>query len=491
MNTIVTRFPPSPTGYLHIGGLRTALYNWLYARKHGGTFVLRIEDTDRERLVPGAVESLIRALDAVGLDYDEGPVLDSGGKLAEKGTHGPYIQSQRKALHEEHARVLLEKGMAYRCFCSKERLDALRKQQELAKRNTKYDRHCASLSPQEIEQKMSAGEPSVIRLKIPAGKTAFDDAIRGRIEIDTQELDDQVLVKSDGFPTYHLANVVDDHLMEVTHVIRGEEWISSAPKHVILYQAFGWDVPVFAHLPLILNADRSKLSKRQGDVAVEDYLEKGYLPEALVNFVALMGFNPSGDKEIYTREELMNGFDLPKVNKSGAVFNLEKLDWMNGQYIRAKSPAELAALCVPFLERAGKRVDPDLLQKMCSIERERMTKLSDIVEAVDSFLVLSGYEASLLVWKKSDQADALKNLQAIRTRIGSLSENDFAASAMVEGAILKYIEENGLQKGNVLWPLRVALSGRSASPSPFELAWVLGKQETVDRLSRAIALLSA
>lgn len=492
MSKIVTRFPPSPTGYLHIGGLRTALYNWLFARKHGGTFVLRIEDTDRERYVPGAVEALIKALAVCGLDYDEGPMLDADGNVFEKGQNGPYIQSLRKDIHLEHANVLLERGHAYRCFCSKERLDSLRKQQELAKLTTKYDRHCANLPTEEVEQKMSAGEPHVIRLKVPEGKTIIDDAIRGRIEIDNGEVDDQVLMKSDGFPTYHLANVVDDHLMGVTHVIRGEEWISSVPKHVMLYQAFGWDLPVFAHLPLILNADRSKLSKRQGDVAVEDYLAKGYLPEALLNFVALIGFNPSGEQELYSREELMAGFELDKVNSAGGVFNVEKLDWMNARYIRRETPDALMALCRPFLDAAGKGTTPsDTLLKICTVERERLVTLSGIVEAVESFATLPEYESGMLVWKKSDTADAFRNLKGIHGHLESLPDEDYASVALLEAAIKRYIGAQGLQNGNVLWPMRVGLSGRSASPSPFEYAWVLGKEETLRRLKKAVDRLNA
>lgn len=501
---VVTRFPPSPTGYLHVGGLRTALYNWLYARKHGGKFVLRIEDTDRERLVPGATEALIRALAACGIDYDEGPKLDPSGKLFEEGPNGPYVQSLRKEIHLEHAEILLGKGLAYRCFCSKDRLDSLRKQQELSKLNTKYDRHCSNLSKEEVEQKMSSGEPHVIRLKVPAGKTVIEDAIRGRIEIDNSEVDDQVLIKSDGYPTYHLANVVDDHMMGVTHVIRGEEWISSVPKHVMLYEAFGWTVPTFAHLPLILNPDRSKLSKRQGDVAVEDYLAKGYLPEALVNFVALIGFNPSGEQELYSREELMAGFELGKVNSAGGVFNVEKLDWMNAQYIRRKSPEELAALCRPFLEAAGLArrqgeataegkgsVPPELLLKVCAVERERLVTLAGITDAVESFATLPEYESGMLVWKKADAADALKNLDGVRAHLEAVPEAEFASVALLEAAVKRYIEANGLGNGNALWPMRVALSGRSASPSPFEYAWVLGKEETLRRLRKAVDRLAA
>ena len=346
---IKTRFPPSPTGYLHIGSLRTALYNYLFAKKYGGIFLLRIEDTDRERYVEGAVESLIQTLDRVGLICDEGPVLVNG-VLSEKGDYGPYTQSNRLDTYQKYAHQLLEQGSAYRCFCSKERLEKLRSDQQLAKLPTKYDRACLRLDSTEVQHRLNNNEPFVIRLLIPEGETTFKDEIRGMITIQNSEIDDQILLKTDGFPTYHLAVVVDDHLMGVTHIIRGEEWISSVPKHVLLYHVLNFPLPSFAHLPLILNPDKSKLSKRQGDVAVEDYLKKGYLPEALINFVALLGFNPSGDREIYTVKELIESFDLTRVNKSGAVFDITKLNWMNKQYIRSLEPKRLMDLAEPFFK---------------------------------------------------------------------------------------------------------------------------------------------
>ncbi len=486
--TVKTRFAPSPTGYLHIGGLRTALYNYLFAKKFGGTFMLRIEDTDRTRYVPGAVEGMIRTLTSMGLMYDEGPILE-GEMIVQKGKNGPYIQSERLDIYKEHARVLLEKGSAYYCFCSSDRLDSLRKQQEIAKLPTKYDRACLRLTPEEIASKLSANEPFVLRMRIPEGVTTFDDLIRGTITINNTEVDDQVLMKSDGFPTYHLANVVDDHLMETTHVIRGDEWLSSVPKHVHLYQAFGWKVPIFAHLPLLLNPDRSKLSKRQGDVSVEDFLAKGYLKEALINFVALLGFNPKGDQEIYSIEELISLFELEKVNPSGAVFNVEKLNWFNGQYLRTKSPSEIATLAKPFLEAAGKSVPDALLEKVCRVEQERLVLLGDIVEKIDLFVELKPYDTSLLVWKKADKADADLQLANLLPVLATLPDDTFASIELIDAAIRRYIEENKLQNGNVLWPLRVALSGQSASPNPFELAWVFGKEETLRRIQFALDLL--
>ena len=335
MNLVRVRFAPSPTGYLHVGGLRTALYNYLFARKNNGKFILRIEDTDRNRYVEGAVEKLISSLKWCGLEYDEGPDVE--------GQYGPYMQSERLALYKQHAQQLVDAGKAYYCFCTPERLEALREDQQRRKLpQAKYNKLCLSLSKKEIDEKLSSGIQHVIRLNVePDQKIIFDDIIRGKIEFESNNVDDQVLIKGDGYPTYHLANVVDDHLMEISHVIRGEEWLSSTPKHVLLYNFFGWEKPHFAHLPLLLNPDRSKLSKRQGDVAVEDYRDKGYLKDALVNFVALLGWNAGDDQEFYYIDELIQKFSLEKVNKSGAVFDLEKLNWLNAEHLRKKSNDEL------------------------------------------------------------------------------------------------------------------------------------------------------
>jgi len=442
---------------------------------------LRVEDTDRTRFVPGATESLIRTLKLMGLEADEGPTL-----AGEVGEYGPYIQSERTVIYQEHARALLEKGSAYYCFCSEERLTTKRQEQELAKLPTRYDRTCLNLTPEEIENKLAAGEKYVIRMRIPEGVTEFDDLVRGHVKFENTDIDDQVLLKSDSFPTYHLANVVDDHMMEISHVIRAEEWLSSTPKHVILYKAFGWTPPTFAHLPLILNADRSKLSKRQGDVAVEDYLKKGYLPEALNNFIALCGFNPKADQEIYSMQELIDLFEIEKVNKSGAVFDIEKLKWMNSQYIHKLSVDDLTTLCSPYLVEADRTIAPELLTKICTVERERLVLLADIVEKVDSYQKLSDYAAEILVWKKSSREEALEQLQKIIPFIETLN---LTSVELIEKAIREYIVSNNLQNGAVLWPLRAALSGSATSPSPFELIWVLGKDETLARINHAIKLL--
>ncbi|MBI4257172.1 glutamate--tRNA ligase [Candidatus Uhrbacteria bacterium] len=486
---IKTRFPPSPTGFLHVGSLRTALYNYLFAKKHGGTFLVRVEDTDRERLVEGAVESLIRTLETVGITYDEGPILIDG-KLSEKGSNGPYTQSQRLPIYAEHAQKLVEQGSAYYCFCSKERLEELRSQQQIAKLQTKYDRQCLKLDHEEISRRLEAGESHVIRLLIPDGETTFQDEIRGSITISNSEIDDQVLMKADSFPTYHLAVVVDDHLMGVTHIIRGEEWISSVPKHVILYHAFGFPMPSFAHLPLILNADKSKLSKRQGDVAVEDYLTKGYLPEALVNFIALLGFNPSGDREIYTVKELVEAFELSKVNKSGAVFDRLKLDWMNGQYIRSSDSVRLFELAHPYFGAASTLPD-EQKKKILEVEKERLVTLKDLEERVEMFVRLPEYPATELVWKKADAQDATLHLTNLLKLIESADVSVFEKRELIEEVIKKYIRDNGYQNGNVLWPLRVALSGQRQSAGPFELLWVLGREEGIVRIQTGIYKLTS
>ncbi|MBT5807728.1 glutamate--tRNA ligase [Candidatus Uhrbacteria bacterium] len=488
--SIKTRFPPSPTGYLHIGSLRTALYNYLLAKKLGGTFLLRVEDTDQSRLVEGAVENLLTTLKVAGINHDEGPVLNEDGSITSVGDNGPYVQSERLDIYKEHAQKLLDGGHAYYCFCSKERLDEVRKQQQIAKMQTKYDRKCVGLDQAEALKRIEAGESYVVRLQIPDGETTFADEVRGSITISNSEIDDQVLVKADGFPTYHLAVVVDDHLMGVTHVVRGEEWISSVPKHVVLYNAFNFTLPVFAHLPLILNPDKSKLSKRQGDVAVEDFLKKGYLPEALNNFVALLGFNPSGDQEVYSMQELIDAFDLKKINKSGAIFDPVKLGWMNGVYIKAMDHDELVKKTQNIFDEAGESVDSELLSKMLVVEKERLTVLNEMLERTQMYTTTPEYDDEILVWKKSDKADALKQLTDVLVVIESIDDATFSKKELIEEVVKEYISSNELSNGNVLWPMRVALSGQKNSPGPFDMAWVLGKEEAVARLTTAVEKLS-
>ncbi len=484
-----TRFAPSPTGYLHVGGYRTALYAYYVARQNGGDFLLRIEDTDQDREVPGAAEALVRVFGRMGIAFDEGPVLNAAGKLEEKGKKGPYIQSKRLDLYKAHAARLVETGHAYRCFCTKERLDEMRKIQEASKLPMKYDRKCLAIPAEESAARAAVGEPHVVRVRMPDdGVTETKDVIRGTVRFPNQDQEDFVALKTDGFPTYHLASVVDDHLMEISHVIRAEEWLSSLPKHYRLYDAFGWEKPSFAHLPLILNPDKSKLSKRQGDVSVEDYLAKGYLPEALENFLSLIGYNPKGDQEIYAREEMIRLFDLSKVNSAGGVFSLEKLDWMNQQYIQKKSPAELADLCGPFLTQP---MDRALLEKLCAVERGRLVKLTDINASAESFRHLPTFDASLLVWKKADAEDAVRSLQFMAKFFDEQPADAFDQQKDLETRALAHIAANGLKNGNVLWPTRVALSGRAQSPGPFDYAFVLGKEETLRRLDAALKLLAA
>lgn len=484
---IRVRFAPSPTGFLHVGSLRTALYNFLFARQNNGDFILRIEDTDRARLVEGAVEGLLKILTTVGMDWDEGPMLND----KEKGKFSPYIQSQRTEIYEKYAAELIKKGHAYHCFCSAERLEKLRETQQANKLPTMYDGLCRGLDKSVIAKNLKENQPHVIRLAMPKeGATKFNDIVRGAVSFENKLIDDQVLVKSDGFPTYHLANVVDDHLMEITDVIRGEEWLSSTPKHIVLYDAFGWIAPRFAHIPLLLNPDKSKLSKRQGDVAVEDYLKKGYLPEALLNFVALLGWNPGTEQEIFSLPELIKAFDISKVQKAGAVFNLEKLDWMNGEYIKKIPVNELTKKCLPYLQESDYNLDKigkEKLEKIVRLEQGRMKKLIDLPPAVEFFFKEPKYDAKILIWKKSNQETICNRLKILikfyDTYAGEWLEQG------IEQATLGLIEKENLANGPTLWPMRVALSGREASPGSFAIAGILGKEETIKRLKTAVSLL--
>ncbi len=484
------RFAPSPTGRMHIGNFRSALYNYLFARKHGGVFYVRIEDTDRARLVEKGIEGILGTLAHMNLSYDEGPFLNEDGTIDQRGSKGPYIQSERLEIYRTHLNQLLEHGEAYPCFCTSERLEELRATQEAAKLPTGYDRHCRNLDRAEAERRIEAGERVVYRAKMPLeGETSFEDAVRGNVSFKNALLDDYVLLKSDGFPTYHLANVIDDHLMETSHVIRGEEWLPSTPKHVLLYKAFGWTPPQFAHMPLLLNPDRSKLSKRQGDVAVEDYLDKGYLPEALINFVALLGWSPSDEKEIYTIEELTKAFELKDVNPAGAVFNHEKLDWLNGKYLRAMPLERLAERARPFFEAAKISTEAfshEELGRLLSLERERVKTLSELPEAVSFLLAdVPEYPPEHLCWKTQPVAEALERLEAVHGVLVELDEPDFTVESL-DTRIKALISTHGWGNGDTLWPLRVAMSGREKSPSPFEIMAVLGKMKVIRRLEAAI-----
>ncbi len=480
-----TRLAPSPTGYIHIGTLRTALFDYFLARQTGGQFVVRIEDTDRERLVEGATESILATFVQLGIEHDEGPILGEGGKISQKGKFGPYVQSERLDIYKKYIDQLVGQGDAYPCFCSKERLDEMRAEQRATKQTPKYDRACLELSEEEKARKLDGGEAHVIRLKIPSGETAFDDIIRGTVKVKNSDIDDQVILKSDGFPTYHLAVVVDDQLMKISHVIRGEEWISSTPKHVILMKMLGFSAPKFAHVPLLLNPDKTKLSKRQGDVAVEDYLKRGYLPKALINFVATLGYNPKSDQELYELDELVKLFDLSKVNKSGAVMNIEKLDWMNNHYMRELSIDELAEAARAFVQA---NVDDNKIRRALKVEVERANRLDELQERIDPYLDQPGYDAAMLTWKKSDAGDAKQQLENLQVFIADMPDKAFKTPESIEKALREYIEKNDLDNGSVLWPLRVALSGLKKSASPFEFLWALGKEEGLERIKHSIKL---
>lgn len=479
------RFAPSPTGFLHVGGLRTALYGYLYARQNKGVFFLRVEDTDQSRYVEGAVESLLYAIAGMGLDWDEGPYLKKDNTVGEKGDFGPYFQSKRLDIYKKQAEELIKNNHAYYCFCSSERLEKLRKTQEINKQPTMYDGLCRNLIPVEVKKKLSAGEPHVVRLAMPkTGTTKLNDLVRGEVEFENKLIDDQVLIKSDGFPTYHLAHAVDDHLMETNPVIRGEEWLSSTPKHLQLFKAFGWTAPDYAHIPLLLNPDKSKLSKRQGDVAVEDYLKKGYLPEALLNFVALLGWNPGTEKEVFSLAELVKDFSLTKVQKSGAIFNVEKLDWLNSEYIKKTPLKELVKLCQPYLKEAGLTSETLPIDKIVKLEQERMKKLSDLPQAVEFFFKLSDYAGGMLVWRKSDQATTVERLE--RLRLFYDTWQGVWSKEAIEKKTMELIKKENLDNGTTLWPMRVALSGLEKSPGPFDLADILGQEETLNSLKSAL-----
>lgn len=486
---IRVRFAPSPTGYLHIGGLRTALYNFLYAKKHGGDYFLRIEDTDQKRMVPGAVEKLIKSLEWAKIEHNEGIFLDKKGKACERGKYGPYIQSKRIKIYQRYARDLAEKRKAYYCFCSPKRLEELRKKQEGLKLAPAYDKYCLrEVGKEEAKKRISNGEKYVIRFDVPeTEETEFHDAVRGKIKFANKNLDDFVILKSDGFPTYHLAHAVDDHLMETSLILRGEEWLSSTPKHILLYEAFGWEPPEYGHLCVILNkATKKKLSKRDGDVGVEDFIKKGYLPEAVVNFIALLGWNPKTERELFTLKELAEEFDIKKLNKAGAIFDTEKLDWMNGVYIRRKSLNKLVELCRPYLAKYGKKMSDEYLKKIVIIEKERMKKLADVAENVDIYFAEPKYKKELLFWKKMTEKELLSSLQKSWETVGKMRRADWSVEK-IKNKLINVADPKS--KGELLWPLRVALTGKEKSPSPFEVAWVIGREKTVARIKAAILLL--
>lgn len=490
--SIRVRFAPSPTGSLHIGGLRTALYNELLANRHGGDFILRIEDTDQARFVEGGIENICRSLKDVGIIPNEGVWIQDDGTVFERGSRGPYLQSKRKSKHLEYAMELMKMDKAYYCFCSSDRLDDLRKTQQLNKKPTMYDGKCRTIAPAAALERVEAGEPYVIRLKLPKnGSVSVWDAVRDEVTFEWKLIDDQVIIKSDGFPTYHLAAICDDHDMEITHVLRGEEWLSSTPKHLFIFDAFGWTPPKYAHLPLLLNKDRSKLSKRQGDVAVEDYLKNGYLPETLINFVALLGWNPSSDKEIYSHNELVEAFDLAKINRSGAIFNIEKLIWMNEYYIKNMPLKRYLELTRPFVQ--DKTNDVAFMDRCLLLVRDRLRFPQEVIEHTESFFTPAfDFSNVSIAWKTQSPQEALERLQGVRDLVAGLSDEDLTktvAPMELETRIKHFIQEKKWGNGDTLWPLRVALSGSERSPTPFELLHIYGKERSLKRIDEALASL--
>ena len=477
--TIRTRFAPSPTGFLHIGSVRTVLFDYLLAKKYHGQIVLRIEDTDTKRRVEGAVEKLLEDLDWLGLEFDEGP--------HKGGPYGPYVQTERLDIYQKYIKRLVEKGAAYYCFCSKERLDQLRQKQAAQKQPPRYDGHCRHLTKEEVEARIKKGEKFVIRQKMPRqGKTVCRDELRGEIEFANQELDDHVLMKSNGIPTYQLANVVDDHLMKITHVIRGAEWISSLPKNILLYQSFGWEPPKFIHIPLTLNKEGGKLSKRQGDVAVSDYREKGYLPEALLNYSALLGWHSKDDREIFTLEELVKEFSLEGLNVSQAVFDIQKLRWLNGEHLRRKTEEEFHRLAQPYYQKLPRQFDWLVISKLL---HQRIEVLGEIPETLDFLVNLPHYDKKLFIHKKMKTDEKIAR-QALEEAERILAEVDSWQIEEIKEELLSAVKKLGWKNGQLLWPLRVALSGQEFTPGgAIEIAYLLGKEEALKRIKKGVAKL--
>ncbi|MCK5434036.1 MAG: glutamate--tRNA ligase [Dehalococcoidales bacterium] len=481
-NSVRVRYAPSPTGYPHVGNIRTALFNWLFARHSGGSFIVRIEDTDVARKVKGTVEAILEGLSWLGLNWDEGP--DVGGKF------GPYFQSQRLELYREAAERLVSQGDAYYCYCSPQRLEEMRAEQVRDKQPLGYDRRCRNLSPEERAKKEAEGITPVVRFQTPlTGQAGFNDLIRGQVVFDNNTLDDFVLLKSDGYPTYHLANVVDDHLMEISHVLRAEEWLSSTPRHLLLYQALKFEPPQFAHLPMLLGADRAKLSKRHGASSITEYREQGYLPEAMVNFLALLGWSLDDKTELLSRQELINNFSLERVSRTAAIFNHEKLYWMNGVFLRELSHEDLLQKIMPFLEsglpkEVNRPISKEYVSRIVPLTRERINTLAEAATYANFFFLDKlEYDASLLIGKKMTIETTLKALKAAQEKLSLLESFDHDS---LEGTLRPLADELGLNAGQLFSPLRVATTGRTAAPPLFETMVVLGKERCLERIRVAI-----
>lgn len=472
-NRIRTRFAPSPTGFMHVGNLRTALYAYLISKHEDGDFLLRIEDTDQERYVEGSVDVIFNTLKETGLHHDEGP--DIGGDF------GPYIQSERRGIYLDYAKELVAKGEAYYCFCDKDRLDSMKQGSEESKDIVKYDKHCLSLSQDEVDAKLSEGIPYVIRQNNPTtGETRFIDVIYGEISVDNSELEDMILIKSDGLPTYNFANVVDDHLMGITHVVRGSEYLSSSPKYNRLYDAFGWPVPVYVHCPPIMKDAHSKLSKRNGDASFQDLIAKGYLKEAVLNYIALLGWNPGTNQEIFSLEELVKAFNYKNINKSPAIFDINKLTWMNSEYIKALSPEVFNEFALPFYKKTLKgNYD---FAKISQLLQNRCETLLDIPSHVDFLDELPEYSIDLYLHKKmkSTVESSINSLEAVIPVLKALSDWNHDE---IHDKVFELIKELEIKNGQMLWPIRTALSGKAASPGgAFDLTELLGKDESIKRL---------
>ncbi len=481
MAKVRTRFAPSPTGRMHVGNLRTALYTYLIAKHEDGDFILRIEDTDQERFQEGAVDIIYRTLEKTGLIHDEGPDKDGGC--------GPYVQSERcrQGIYMKYAKQLIEQGDAYYCFCDKERLEGL-KQVVAGKEISVYDKHCLHLSKEEIQANLDAGKPYVIRINMPTeGTTTFHDVIYGDITVNNEELDDMILIKSDGFPTYNFANVIDDHLMGITHVVRGNEYLSSAPKYNRLYEAFGWEVPEYIHCPLITNEEHKKLSKRSGHSSYEDLIEQGFLSEAVVNYVALLGWSPAEDREIYSLPELVKAFDYRRINKSPAVFDIVKLKWMNGEYIKAMDPEKFYEMAKPYIQQTIHR-DLDL-RKIAGMVQTRIEYFPDIAPLIDFFEKVPEYDPSMYRHKKMKTTEE-SSLTVMKEVLPVLEAQDNYTNDALYERLLAFAQEKGYKNGQVMWPIRTALSGKQMTPAgATEILEVLGKEESIRRIQNGIALL--
>ena len=482
MKEVRTRFAPSPTGFMHLGGLRTALYNYLYAKKNGGKFILRIEDTDQERFVEGATEVIYDTLRSCGMDWDEGP--DIGGN------YGPYVQSDRKDLYLPYAKELVEKGAAYYCFCTKEELDERRAACEAKGEVFKYDKHCLSLSKEEVQAKLDAGVPYVIRLNCPTtGETTYEDVVFGKLTFPNDTLDDMVLIKQDGMPTYNFANVIDDHLMDITHVMRGMEYLSSTPKYNLLYNAFGWEIPQYVHLTTVMRDAQHKLSKRHGDAYYSDFIEKGYLKEALINYLALVGWNPGDDREFFTMDELVEAFDISRLSKSPGIFDVDKLTWFNQEYIRKMDFEKYLELVTPWFDKAlaGKGIDYRRLAQLMHDRTEVFNRVPDMV----AFLAeMPEYDLELYTHKKmkTNPEVAKESLELVLPVLEGIS--DWTESNLHD-AVMEAIAASGKKNGAVLWPLRIAISGLASTPGgAFEIAYLLGREETMLRLKKSMEKLA-